>query len=622
MLDSASGQHIRVRASFRLIPWVAWWGLFVVAILPVVWCQITTSDCWWHLHYGRCLAQNFQQPDFHSFYFTPTKVAVPDFRWTFLGDLILSGAYALGGVPGLQLLVHLCILSSCAILVTVAPERRSATTLLLLISFVVGTYQLQLHRNAVFSLVLVTTLLWVFHRSRILMQTRFLWLAPLLIGLWSTLHGSYILGVALLALLLLGDLTDSILRHSFQRRVHVYQSALILGISIALMQIGSPNPNSLLTTPFRRLLSSQTQHPAKSPAAPINEADHHSGIADRTKDFLNNLIWPVRSAQPRSADFDSPFKRLGYRPVVISFFLGVLALVDLLFFIPRARISLLLTQTAVFVAGMCYFRLTGYIAIIAAFSLLVNSKERVAPQWAGFLVKLWPKATIGIIALWVITSYVAVAMGLFGNLIGKQQHVIGFGKIPTFDTKMCDYVLRTYPTEKVFTTIATGSFALFQWQQNKSVFVDGFFSPHHEQVWADYLEIQRTGDVNLLHTRYGVQLALIEHERTDWIGLFMRSQMWMPVAIGSGQIVFAFIPDAQPYKLQLLTDAAEIASLPHFFKHALAISYFQTMAKLRANAITPPEDESVNFDKQVTRELQSCLNANELCFSRGVMEGM
>ena len=37
--------------------------------------------------------QNWRVPDFHAYYYTPVQARVPDFRWSFLGDIVFYGAY-------------------------------------------------------------------------------------------------------------------------------------------------------------------------------------------------------------------------------------------------------------------------------------------------------------------------------------------------------------------------------------------------------------------------------------------------------------------------------------------------------------------------------------------------
>jgi hypothetical protein len=141
---------------------VAWWLALVAGIFPIVWRQVTVSDAWWHVALGKWLVERRSMPDLSKFYFTPFDAGrlAGELRWEWLGDIVLYLAYAVGGAQGIQWLVVGCALAGLVFLARCA-KGRSPWILVLLVAVCLGTYQLQLARNSVYSLVLYPALLWL-----------------------------------------------------------------------------------------------------------------------------------------------------------------------------------------------------------------------------------------------------------------------------------------------------------------------------------------------------------------------------------------------------------------------------------------------------------------------------
>jgi hypothetical protein len=596
---------------------VAWWALLLLAIIPLTLCEITTSDCWWHLQCGRSLIQNWRTPDFHSFYFTPIEPHVLDLRWTFLGDIILYGSYAIGGMYAIQCLIVLIVI--CAILLTLSMGRwrHEWLTLPLTIAFALGTYQLQLHRNAAFSILFVVSIFWIFFQYRERQIKWMIWLYPPLIGVWGTIHGSYLLGLVLVFLLLAGDAVDLFMDGAGAPLAQLGRYLLVICAAFTLTQLWNPYTTTFFLQPFRHLQSqdagrkpipqqgketnagpstsdarSESADPLQSAAPSIATPALQRSLptqtaADRIKKFLNNSIWPEIDSLPRSGDFLSPFDRLEYRPVIVSFAFGFIALFDLLFCSNRCRFSLLIPLAGVFALGMAYFRCTGYIAAIGFCAMAINSQWR--NERLALILRRGAWISISASVIWIVALYLALFTGTLPELIAEPNHVSGFGKIPTYDDRICDYVRETYPDKNVFTTIVSGSFALFKWYPNKKVFIDGFFAPHPFSLWQDYKEVRRLENPNLLHDRYGAELALVEHDRFDWNVTFLNSNSWQPVAIGLGDVLYRYQANRSSKMPVLLFKLPEVAQMPPHFRQKLAYNYYSSitsMARFGDNSLT------------------------------------
>ena len=106
---------------------------------------------------------------------------------------------------------------------------------------------------------------------------------------------------------------------------------------------------------------------------------------------------------------------------------------------------------------MAYFRCTGYISAISFCSIAMNAEWR--KEGLALLLPRYAWVSISAAVIWIV----AAVAGALPEVIGEPNHVSGFGKIPTYDDRICDYIMKTYPEKNVFTTIVTGSFALLKW---------------------------------------------------------------------------------------------------------------------------------------------------------------
>ena len=171
------------------------WLVLLAAILPLAYRQVTVSDAWWHAALGKWMLEHGTLPDLSRFYLPPFDASqlVSELRWQWLGDIVLATAHALGGAAGIQWLVVACLVAGLAFLSTMASTPRGPWILLLLTAVCLGTYQLQLARNSVYSLAFYPALLWLGTRKTSAPDWReYAWLLALLIT-WSCMHGSYAL---------------------------------------------------------------------------------------------------------------------------------------------------------------------------------------------------------------------------------------------------------------------------------------------------------------------------------------------------------------------------------------------------------------------------------------------
>jgi hypothetical protein len=444
---------------------------------------VTTSDLWWHLSLGRWLAENRTLPDYTQFYFTPLAGQVHDLRWTVLGDLLLYAVHQVGGVAGIQALAFLCVAAGCVLLRQLHRGPMNGWITLLLVFVAIGTYQLQLPRNAVFSLPLTALILALFAWFQRTRRVAVASLLPGAVGIWSFVHGSYLLGCALVGWLLFTDVLAGRGAGWAEVRRRALVAGALLTVTLALVSIGNPLTGKMLQRPFRAVFGEAAKPApaavAKKPrretsAAARRAAEQPQATPTGIASWLNNLIWRPSTNAVQSADFNSPFERLSYRPVAVAFGLMALGACWAAFAKGGPALSWLGAFAATSLLGLSYFRMTGY-ASLGAGALMLATPLR--PRIAGLFAR---RGYLGVALTCAIGVIVwgAVAGDRLPSLLGNDRHVIAIGQIPTFDDAACDWLYAHHRERRVFTTIVTGSYAGFSWKGEMPVFTDGFFEPH------------------------------------------------------------------------------------------------------------------------------------------------
>jgi hypothetical protein len=140
----------------RWVSWIKslfWWVLLLAAFFPLAFRQVSVSDAWWHVALGKWLVEERSMPDLSRFYFSPWNAGSlgSELRWEWLGDIALYFCHLWLSSLGLQILVVACILLASFFLIKSGSDRVGGWTLLLLVAVCLGTYQLQLLRNSLFS---------------------------------------------------------------------------------------------------------------------------------------------------------------------------------------------------------------------------------------------------------------------------------------------------------------------------------------------------------------------------------------------------------------------------------------------------------------------------------------
>src|SRR5690606_19579546 len=146
------------------------------------------NDTWWHLAYGREMAERggFAQHDWFSH--TAWGEPFPNHHW--LGQRLLYGAFTMGGLP---LTTALCasLIVGAWLLIWKLTRGAVLERLLVATAAAAGSTLIWSVRTQVFTIFLLPLTAWLILRNRLL------WV-PLVTLLWANLHGGVLLGLILL----------------------------------------------------------------------------------------------------------------------------------------------------------------------------------------------------------------------------------------------------------------------------------------------------------------------------------------------------------------------------------------------------------------------------------------
>lgn len=180
-------------------------GMAFVALRPLL-TPIPPHDFWWHMATGRLIAATGQIPATDSFSFT--QAGQPFYNQSWLGQLLMYGLYQLGGAPLLVLLQALMLAGAYGLLLRlclIRTDRPRLSVAVLLGLTMPASFDNWIVRPQTYALPLFIAYLYILTMWR-LGRGGFkqLLILPALAVIWVNLHGSFVLGGALIGLTFVG----------------------------------------------------------------------------------------------------------------------------------------------------------------------------------------------------------------------------------------------------------------------------------------------------------------------------------------------------------------------------------------------------------------------------------
>ena len=164
-------------------------------------------DLWWHIQVGQEILATRHWP--HTDPYSFTAFGQPWMAYEWLGEVLLGGVARVAGLPGLEAL--LLILASAVILAlygyTTLRSRNSKASFVActaLYALITPFFSMRPQMLGYFFLILTLLALELFRQGK----PRYLWFLPLIFLLWVNTHGSWIIGLAAVALYIASGLVN------------------------------------------------------------------------------------------------------------------------------------------------------------------------------------------------------------------------------------------------------------------------------------------------------------------------------------------------------------------------------------------------------------------------------
>jgi hypothetical protein len=223
-------------------------GLFTMAARCV-----TDPDVWWHLRTGQLIVQN--RAIFHTDPYSFTRFGQPwvDHEW--LSQILMFSLYRLAGWGGLIVGFGAVIAAALLVAFLRCPGRPYVAGLITLGGAFASAPSWGV-RPQMLTLLLASVLLLILERSD--EHPKLLWWTPALMLLWVNLHAGYALGIALMALFLVGDALDVTLGFKEIPATRFRALALAIMVGIAVVPL-NPYGAAMYAYPLETLRSRAMQ---------------------------------------------------------------------------------------------------------------------------------------------------------------------------------------------------------------------------------------------------------------------------------------------------------------------------------------------------------------------------
>lgn len=213
-------------------------GLFSMATRPA-----TDPDLGWHLKTGEIIAHT--RHIFHSDSYSFTRTGQPWINHEWLSDLLMYELYRAGGTASL-IILFAAVSAGAFLIVFLRCVGKPYLAGVVVIWGALASASSWGVRPQIFSLLLASIFLWILERSE--SNATILWWTLPLTVLWVNLHAEFAVGIALIALFLVGSLLDCIFGFTTwaQTASSLRNLTLALGFCLALVPLNPYGPKMYL----------------------------------------------------------------------------------------------------------------------------------------------------------------------------------------------------------------------------------------------------------------------------------------------------------------------------------------------------------------------------------------
>ena len=463
--------------------------------------QLSSLDTWFHLKEGELYVTTWSLPAQDPFAFTTAGRDWIKYSW--LADVLFYLTYAASGFPGLVLLrLGLLFLISWLLyrLLRQCGLHPVAAILMVFVASLAIRFRLFI-RPEILTYALLLLVLAILFR----LQTSPAWMSYLLIPLfvaWVNIHGSYVFGLGIPGLVLLGDVISGThatpgwgrLRLDPVRRRHLALAVMALPAAAFV----NPQGIGLLLFPFRQ-----------------NRMVRLTAFPEWMEAWRYPSIDPV---------WWEPVIILGVVLVVFCATAAILWVWDGHFDPVGWGILLSIGVYAVFRnRAIPYFVLAALPFLALALLRLVPYLPSRAPAWTP----------IRLVRGGVLTCTALLSLSIVDEGWLTKRFPPGFGVAPNaFPEAAASFMERYHLDGRVFNSYKFGGYLMWRrWPANQ-LFIDGRYDAilFDEQLLEEYFRAHRSSDaLERLAVRYGIEILVLDAEPERRMTHLDRSQVWARV---------------------------------------------------------------------------------------------
>lgn len=579
-------------------------------------CQQYSNDLWKALYSGRYLSLFHQFPHHSTFTFSPVRDFQLRNAYNWFGNLFFVGAYSLAGINGLILFRLFVLLFAIGMTYSLYDELHPLVVFSLIV-YAFGVKQKLLLRTAIFALPGLSLLLWLWAKSHLTGRGAYRWGIPVVLTVWSNLHGSYLVGVGVLLLLAGGELLDDNVFGDGVRIDELSTTLLLLLVVVPSVTFVKPYPDYSLQRKFGGLLERSVTvfTPAESRTTSVGDPSNSNGLssvngresregargADRVQPSLPSRLYSgfrnvVRGffggdQAWRSGEFAFPLR--GYSSLFVAVTLAIVPVTLGLFLVNLRRIRFvhLLPVLGVLVLSLGYIRTVAYLPMVAV--PVVFWKARLG-DFESIELSLTVTRGVLLAILTIVASMTYhAATDKLGRFFGVPQNRLRFGTDVRFSKQLSNYVLRELPEERVLVHYNISSYVLWHWWPQKKVFIDTKGSAYEDDFFDEY----GRNSPEALAERHGLDYLMLPMGSPRIVNHLIPREDWSLKAFDEGMILFERIENPRyvdPFDAVLL-DSEDVRRLPAYVKPGFRsmITYFhrfQNVASVQANTSEVEEE--------------------------------
>ncbi len=411
------------------------------------------SDTGWHVRNGEAILSSAAVPRADRFSYT--RDGSPWFAWEWLSDAVFGAVHRFAGLPGVAMIAALAIavtVSGAAYLAGSMGGNLFFTAVAMVL--LLGTTSMHwLARPHVFSWILALVFLAVAERERRGTAGRALYLLPLVAVLWANLHGSFLLGPAIVFIYAIGAW--------FEKRVNSWS-----GIPLQFPRSAVASLACLLATFIN----------------PYGWRLHEHVLAYLENDYVMDHI-----SEFRSFSFHSP------GALYVELFLAVAALGTVSLFKQRAFGPALLSVGMLHLSLYSARHLPTAAVLVLPLSVAALTREaRTWPAMRRFLdysdrLRAIDSRIYGIVPIMLVLALTAVGVNA---LSGAGR--VGFDA-GTFPVRAADFLeQRTREPDglgRVFATDQWSGYLIYRFAGDSKVFIDGRSDFYGQNILESYARI-------------------------------------------------------------------------------------------------------------------------------------